>query len=748
MRTPAALPAASRTAEPEARLTSRTAGAAPVLTGVGIRGTLQGALLDMQVEQRYRNDGKVNIEAVYTFPLAHDAVLLGLTVELNGKSLEGVVVAREQAETDYEEAIADGNSAIMLERSGDGLYTTNLGNLMPGEEAVIRFRYAQAQRYVQGNLRLLVPTVIAPRYGDAVKQGGLRAGAAPQTDARVSYPLAFELEIAPPLSACTISSPSHTLARRDAENGSVVLALATAGSLDRDIVVNIGNVPMASTAVLARDGERVVAMASFCPPAAQRPDQRQQPLHLKLLVDCSGSMVGDSIAAARRALHRTLAALEPGDRVTYSRFGSSVCHDTAEPVTVNPDDRSLQRLAQHIAATDADLGGTEMRSALESTFRLQNGEEPVVLLITDGETWDIADLVKSAGKSGHRVFAVGIGSAPAEGLLHKLAKATGGACDFVSPNEDVEGAVLRLFSRVRAPRIRNVQVRWPGSPAMTSDIPQTLFGNETLHLFACWDRAPEGSLQVSWQLDDNRAVQSAQIPLPAAIGTADVVARLYGARQVEAAEQDGDAELATELAVKYQLVSSETSYIIVHERSANERANVLPQLRTVDQMLAAGWGGSGSVTIHACAAPALPGRTKAMERSMSLSSLSRIWEPASRYPDTNDSWANDIVTPTELLEILLELYEGHGALPLDVAAFASYLPADVVHDLELLETMHGTPAVIRALYTALLALSRAGTGDRRIQRHLLGTLATLPPPGAAVALTFAMTATDWGIVAP
>jgi hypothetical protein len=154
------------------------------------------------------------------------------------------------------------------------------------------------------------------------------------------------------------------------------------------------------------------------------------------------------------------------------------------------------------------------------------------------------------------------------------------------------------------------------------------------------------------------------------------------------------------------------------------------------------------VTIHACSLPASLKCDAVVRQARVTRSLSRIWEPASRYPDTNDSWANDIVTPTELLEILLELYEGHGALPLDVAAFAPFLPADVVHDLERLETRHGTPAVIRALYTALLALSRAGTGDRRIQRHLLGTLATLPPPGAAVALTFAMTATDWGIVAP
>jgi Ca-activated chloride channel family protein len=742
--------------EPEARLTSRKAGSSPVLTGVDIRGTLNGAILDMYVEQRYRNDGAVNIEAVYTFPLAHDAVLLGLTVELNGKTLEGVAVAKRQAEMDYEEAIADGNSAIMLERSGQGLYTTNLGNLMPGESAVIRFRYAQALRYVQGNLRLLVPTVVAPRYGDPVKQGGLPPGVVPQVNALVSYPLSFELEIMPPLSACPVHSPSHTLARRELDGGGVVLALSGSGSLDRDIVVNISQVPMDSTAMLAHDGDRVVAMASFCPPSSPRADRVRSPLHLKLLVDCSGSMCGDSIAAARRALHRILAALEPGDRVTYSRFGSSICHDTSEPVVVDPDDRSLQRLAQHIAATDAGLGGTEMRMALESTFRLRNGEEPVLLLITDGETWDIAELVKTAGTSRHRVFAVGIGSSPAEGLLHKLAQATGGACDFVAPNEDVEGAVLRLFSRIRAPRIRNVKIRWPGSPEMASDAPDTLFENETLHLFACWNRAPEGSVTITWQLDDNPAPQSAQIRLPAMVGARDVVPRLYGARRVEAAEQQEDAELATELAVKYQLVSQETNYLVVHQRSDAERATTLPELSVVDQMLAAGWGGTGSVR----GKDAIQARiARSREPSSDLLAFSI---PASRGSEPRYSYSRPHIrsqrtvrtnagTPEELLDLLMGEVEDHEFLPQDVASLAKLIPDDIARNLHALEKRHGADAVIYAFYMALLLLVRAGIGDRRMRQPLREALMELQgraPQEVAAAPVFPMTSADWGIVSP
>jgi Ca-activated chloride channel family protein len=60
------------------------------------------------------------------------------------------------------------------------------------------------------------------------------------------------------------------------------------------------------------------------------------------------------------------------------------------------------------------------------------------LLITDGEVWDIEKVIKLAQKSGHRIFAIGVGSSPADSLLRQLAEDTGGACDLVGPFEDIE----------------------------------------------------------------------------------------------------------------------------------------------------------------------------------------------------------------------------------------------------------------------------------------------------------------------
>ncbi|MFS2055667.1 VWA domain-containing protein, partial [Variovorax sp. CT11-76] len=170
---------------------------------------------------------------------------------------------------------------------------------------------------------------------------------------------------------------------------------------------------------------------------------------VQLLVDCSGSMAGDSIDAARRALQSIVSRMGAGDRFSLSRFGTTVEHRSRGLWQLT----EVTRLAAQrwIGALQADLGGTEMESALASTFALGAGASSDVLVVTDGEISAIDATVESARASGHRVFVVGIGSSPAESHLRRLAEATGGACDFVAPGEAVEPAVLRMFARLRSP---------------------------------------------------------------------------------------------------------------------------------------------------------------------------------------------------------------------------------------------------------------------------------------------------------
>ncbi len=84
------------------------------LQSVNVEAEIENLLCEVTIKQVYSNLEKVNIEAVYTFPLPLDAVLLDMTIKAKAKELKGVVIEKAEAEDRYEDAVTDGDTAIML----------------------------------------------------------------------------------------------------------------------------------------------------------------------------------------------------------------------------------------------------------------------------------------------------------------------------------------------------------------------------------------------------------------------------------------------------------------------------------------------------------------------------------------------------------------------------------------------------------------------------------------------------------
>lgn len=559
-----------------------------VLKSLHLAGRLDGLMLTMRICQRYRNETGKNLETVYTFPLAWGATLLGLDVELGGNRRQAIVLEKQQATEKFEQAIASGDSPVMVEQSAAGLYTANLGNFKNGEEATINIEYTQLLRFEQGQLRLCIPTVIAPRFGHAHKTGGLALHEAITVNPIAEYPLTLQLDIIGELSKARLSCPSHKISVTAIDQG-VAVSLAPDAVLDRDVIITLDDLVAQSFAVAAPDGDEQIVLASFCP---QMPAKETVPIKLKILVDCSGSMEGDSITSAKRATHSILQALKPCDQISYSRFGTNICHDLRTLLPCTPS--TIHFVTSAIAATQANMGGTEMNAALLSTINELNSSEEWsleadILLITDGEVWDVDTIIASAVSAKQRIYAIGVGSSPAESLLRELAEKTGGACELVTPNEDISAAIERMFCRMRSMQTVGLSVNWGAEPLWQSPLPARLYDGETVHLFARFTETPATAPELSWVLEGKR-----RSSLPSAISAATgmALARLGGAQQMAIAPS---AKEALSLALKYQLVSKQSSLFLVHLRAAEEKAQGLPALMQIAQMQAAGQHGFGGV---------------------------------------------------------------------------------------------------------------------------------------------------------
>ena len=360
-------------------------GSTLALTGVALEGDLRGPLFEGTIQQRFANTSNRNAEVVYTFPLPWGAVLLSVDVLLGDKRLSGIVIERKAAEGKYEQAMADGDAAVMLERNPDGSYSLNLGNLLAGEACVVTLRYAQTLQFERGGLRLMIPTTLAPRYGDGLAPSSLQPHHAVAASLEVAYPFELRLRLHGDLSSARVASPSHSVSVAHAQHdgGNVMsIGLAKRGWLDRDFVLIVDQLPRDSLASIASDpiqAESVAVMACLRP--ALQPSTGK-PVAVKVLVDCSGSMAGDSIDSTRLALLAVVDQLGAQDAVSFSRFGSTVEHQCTFVARVSP---AVQLAARRwVAELQADMGGTEMEAALASVFSLANEGPCDVLVLTDG----------------------------------------------------------------------------------------------------------------------------------------------------------------------------------------------------------------------------------------------------------------------------------------------------------------------------------------------------------------------------
>ena len=156
------------------------------LEHVDVRAEILGAHARVTFTQRYRNQESRPVEAVYVFPLDESAAVCGFAAVVEGVRYEGVVKPREEAFATYDDAMAAGHGAFLLDEERPDVFTASIGNLPPGAEAQIELTYVSELTCEGDSMRRIRPGIAARAvndspYGTSDARGGLStsAGARP-----------------------------------------------------------------------------------------------------------------------------------------------------------------------------------------------------------------------------------------------------------------------------------------------------------------------------------------------------------------------------------------------------------------------------------------------------------------------------------------------------------------------------------------------------------------------------------------
>ena len=397
---------------------------------------------EVSVVQDYVNREEKAIEVIYYFPIEEGAAVTKVEAEVEGRKVVGKVKEKEKARQEYQQATSRGHTAVMVEEVKADILEMKVGRLAAGAGCRVSLTYLCEAEVEEEKTRLTLPTTLTPRYcppSHATPEAGTissikHTGSSP--------PLSLRLEVLAKSPIISLTSPSHSLVTSQEENQRGMYQMlvefnGTAVDMDRDVVVLVATEEGHRPRLLVEKGENSTAVLLTCVPRLE--DLTKVPSEVVFLIDCSGSMSGQSILMAKEALSLLLNSLPTDSTFNIIRFGSSMemLFPSSQPYT----DFTLDKARTLVQNLKANLGGTEILPPLQAILNQakQEGEDRLkqLFILTDGAVSNSLECIRLVGaeRKNTRVFTLGIGASADRHLVKGLARAGGGTAAFTTQGE-------------------------------------------------------------------------------------------------------------------------------------------------------------------------------------------------------------------------------------------------------------------------------------------------------------------------
>jgi Ca-activated chloride channel family protein len=567
-----------------------------------VKAEISGILTRVTVRQDFQNLFENPIEAVYAFPLPHNAAVDDMTIHVGRRTIRGIIKRREEARAIYEQARAQGQLAALLDQERPNVFSQQIANIIPGQNIEIVISYVETLKYENTGYRFFFPMVVGPRYipGRPIgkEAGGWSHDTGKVPDAsritppvtlqgtRAGHDISIEVSIDSGVPFANLRSIQHEMVvlRRDTHSALVQLAdRAVIPNKDFILSYDVAGATLQDGLVTHRSGADGYFMLILQPPRSFVPEQ-VVPKELVFVLDTSGSMQGFPIEKAKETMMTALGGLYPHDTFNLITFSGDTRILFPQPVPATPANLAK---AQALLASSYGSGGTEMMRAIQAALEPSDERDHVriVCFMTDGLVGNDMEIISEVRKHANaRVFAFGIGNSPNRFLLDKIAEEGRGAVEYVTLAGDAPSAAQRFHGRIRNPLLTDVRLEWSGVPIAEiypRQIPD-LFSAEPVVICGRYARGGNAFLRLRGRSGTDDFVRDLRIPLPEIEAHHEVLAKLWARKRIDAlmAEdlagmQSGNLrvdlrEAIIELGLQHRLMTQFTSFVAVEERIVTE----------------------------------------------------------------------------------------------------------------------------------------------------------------------------------
>ncbi len=528
--------------------------------------TITGQVAITNIDEVFVNPNDMDLEGTFIFPLPDGASITDFSLYIDGKEVKGEVLSADEARKTYEDIVRALKDPALLEYMDRNLFKLRVYPIPARGERRIELTYSETLKYDFGTVKYTYP-LDTEKYSSA-----------PLKEVTIDTKIKSKVPIK------GVYSPSHDIDISRTNSGEVRLSYEENNVLpDKDFVLYYtlsGNDVDASLITYRERGDSGYFMLLVAP----RPDIDPKDVAAKdvtFVVDTSGSMKGEKLDQAKRALNFCINALNPDDRFNVIRFSTDTESFKKELV---PATKKTKEEATSFVEDLAARGGTNINDALISALKGQdNKKRPhIVVFMTDGEPTtgetDFPDIIRNVEDANDRkakIFVFGIGEEINTHLLDNISKNNHGASDYVTPTEDIEEVISNFFVKISSPAMSDINIDF-SKVAVSDFYPEEgfdLFSGSQITMVGRYRGSGNSTILLKGMIGDREVVFEYPAEFPERDTENNFLPRIWATRKIaylldEIRLNGENKELVdeiSEIAKKFGIVTPYTSFLVLED---------------------------------------------------------------------------------------------------------------------------------------------------------------------------------------
>ena len=555
--------------------------------------TIKDQVATTRIEHIFHNPTGQRLEGHFVFPLPSGANIDRFQMDVNGKMTEAELLDADKARKIYEDIVRSMRDPALLEYAEHGLLKARVFPIEPNSDKRVTLEYTELLESDSGTTAYTYP--LAARTVQNAQVGKLA--------------LKLNLETTQPLA--NVYCPSHAVEIKKQGDHKAVIGYESEQLGEGDLKVYFSaekpEGAVGLTLFTYRDGHADVLgsqdgyfmlLASPVLSAERKPS----PKDVVFVLDTSGSMQGEKLKQAKKALRFCIENLNDDDRFQIVRFSTD-----AETLFdgLKPADDEHRGKANGFVDGLKPIGGTAIEEALskaiEPTTRRDSQRPYYVIFLTDGRP-TIGEtatdriihnaITRFKAQDKVRVFCFGIGTDINTKLLDKITETTRAVTEYVLPDEDIEIKVSRFYTKISEPVLANPTLAVTGDIKLLKTYPRNLpdvFAGDQLVVIGRYTGSGDAAVTLAGSVagGEHKVVDDATFAKQSIEHA--FIPRLWATRRIgylldEIRLRGDNNELKDEvvaLARAFGVVTPYTSYLIVEDES---RRNVPVAARTMQEI--------------------------------------------------------------------------------------------------------------------------------------------------------------------